>query len=89
MATYTVKTFNQSIIGMKVDENGELENGAYCIRRIPYVSLPFTVMELGLSGNILLKKEDFNFQNAEAQVKEKIEAELVRLAEHKEYQVTV
>ena len=39
--------------------------------------------------NILLKEEDFNLINAKALVVKKIQEEIVRLAEHKEWQVTI
>ena len=79
MATYIVKTFNQSKVLQEESEN----------KFVWFVSLPFTVAELGLSGNILLKEADFNLINAKALVVAKIQAELVRLAEHKEWQVTI
>ena len=79
MATYTVKTFNQSKVLQETTEKDFRW----------FVSLPFTVAELGLSGSILLKEEDFNLANAKAQVVAKIQEELVRLAEHKEWQITI
>jgi len=77
--TYTVKTFNQSKI-LQGDNEKDFRW---------FVSLPFTVAELGLSGNILLKEEDFNLINAKALVVKKIQEEIVRLAEHKEWRVTI
>ena len=76
---YTIKTFNKSIISKKINETDERQ----------FVTLPFTVMELGFSDNIVLQKEDFTIAKAKAQVKEKIKAELARLAEYKEYQIEV
>ena len=76
---YTVRTFNQAIINKKVNE----------VSRRAHINLPFTVIELGLSGNVVLLKEDFTIAKAKAQVVEKIKAELARLAEYKEYQIEV
>lgn len=76
---YTVRTFNQAIINKKVNETD----------RKAHISLPFTVVELGLSDNVVLLKGDFTIAKAKAQLKEKIKAELVRLAEYKEYQIEV
>ena len=85
MATYTVKTFNQSKILQEESKN----------KFRWFVSLPFTVKELlnengqSYSDSILLLEEDFNLANAKVQVISKIQGELVRLAEHKEWQITV
>ena len=79
MAIYTIKTFNQNIISKKVNKTDER----------PFITIPFTVLELGLSDNIVLLKEDFTITKAKEQVIEKIKAELARLAEYKEYQIEV
>ena len=79
MTTYTIKTFNKSKFSKKINETDERW----------FVSLPFTVLELNYSDTILLRQEDFNLQNAKGQVVEKIKAERVRLAEHKEWQIEV
>lgn len=79
MAIYTVKTFNKKAVSKKINETDERQ----------FVSLPYTVAELELSGTILLRKEDFNLANAKAEVVKKIQAELVRLDEHKEWEVEV
>ena len=79
MAIYSVKTFNQSKVLQEESKN----------KFVWFVSLPFTVAELGLSGSILLPEADFNLINAKAQVVAKIQAELVRLAEHKEWSIDV
>ena len=76
---YTIKTFNQSIINKKVNDT----------RREAHITLPFTVIELVFSDNIVLLKENFTIAKAKAQIKEKIKAELARLAEYKEYQIEV
>ena len=76
---YTVKTFNKGMISKKVNETDERQ----------FITLPFTVVELGLSDNIVLRKEDFTIAKAKAQVRTKIKAELARLAECKEYQIEV
>ena len=76
---YTVKTFNQSKVLQEESKN----------KFVWFVSLPFTVAELGLSSSILLPEADFNLVNAKAQVVAKIQEELARLAEHKEWQVTI
>ena len=76
---YTVKTFNKGMISKKVNETDERQ----------FITLPFTVVELGLSDNIVLRKEEFTIAKAKAQVKAKIKAELARLAECKEYQIEV
>ena len=76
---YTVKTFNQFIINKKVNETD----------RKAHISLPFTVVELGISDNIVLLKEGFTITKAKAQVVEKIKVELARLTEYKEYQIEV
>ena len=76
---YTIKTFNQNIISKKVNETDER----------PFITIPFTVLELGLSDNIVLLKEDFTIAKAKKQVVEKIKEELARLAEYKEYKIEV
>jgi len=79
MAIYTIKTFNQNIISKKVNKTDER----------PFITIPFTVLELGLSDNIVLLKEDFTIAKAKKQVVEKIKEELARLAEYKEYKIEV
>ena len=76
---YTVKTFNKGMISKKVNETDERQ----------FITLPFTVIELGLSDNIVLRKEDFTIAKAKAQVKAKIKAELARLAEYKEFTIEI
>ena len=77
--TYTVKTFNQSKVLQEESKN----------KFIWFVSLPFTVAELNYSDSILLPEVDFNLVNAKAQVVAKIQAELAKLAEHKEWSIDV
>ena len=79
MAIYTVKTFNQSMISKKVNETDARQ----------FVVLPFSVLELGITGNVELMKDEFTIAKAKAQVVEQIKAELARLAEYKEYQIEV
>lgn len=92
---YTVKTFNQKKISIKVNDAGEIVKNNYCTNERWFISLPFIVTNLIdedghlYSDNILLPEEDFNLQNSKKQITTKIKAELVRLAEHKEWQVTI
>lgn len=76
---YTIKTFNRGMISKKINETDERQ----------FVTLPFTVVELGLSDSIVLRKEDFTVAKAKAQVVEKIKVHLAKLAECKEYQIEV
>jgi len=76
---YTVKTFNQGMISKKVNETDERQ----------FVVLPFSVLELGITGNIELLKDEFTIAKAKAQVVEHIKAHLAKLAEYKEYQIEV
>ena len=92
---YTVKTFNQNKIIKKVNNAGEIDENKYCTNEKWFVSLPFKVLNLideneqPYSDSILLTVEDFNLVNAKAEVTKKIQAELVRLAEHKEWEIDV
>jgi len=76
---YTIKTFNQNIISKKVNKTDER----------PFITIPFTVLELGLSDNIVLLKENFTIAKVKEQVVKKIKVELARLAEYKEYKIEV
>ena len=76
---YTVKTFNQGMISKKVNETDERQ----------FVVLPFSVLELGITGNIELLKDEFTIAKAKAQVVEHIQAHLAKLAEYKEWQIEV
>ena len=54
-----------------------------------FVSLPYSVAELGISGTIEILKDEFTIAKAKAQVVEHIKAHLAKLAEYKEYQIDV
>jgi len=95
MAIYTVKTFNQNKVSIKVNNAGEIVKDEYCTNEKWFVSLPFKVTNLinengqTYSDSILLPVENFNLTNAKAEVVKKIKVELVRLAEHKEWEIDV
>ena len=67
------------MISKKVNETDERQ----------FVVLPFSVLELGITGNIELLKDEFTIAKAKAQVVEHIKAHLAKLAEYKEYQIEV
>jgi len=53
---YTVKTFNQGVISQRVNETDER----------PFITIPFTVIELGYSDSVVLLKEGFTIAKAKA-----------------------
>ena len=79
MAAYTVTTYNRSEISKKVNETDARQ----------FITLPFSVEELGISDNIVLRKDEFTMAKAKAQVVEKIKAHNAKLNEIREYKIEV
>ena len=79
MATYTVKVLNKTVVSMKTSAHV----------KEPCISIPFVVVELGLSDSVILPKNKFTMAKAKAVVLQKIKTHLAKLAEHVEYKVTM
>ena len=76
---YTVRTLNRSIMSKKVNATDERQ----------FITLPFEVLELGISDNIVLRKDEFTILKAKAQVVAKIKAHNAKLNEIREYKIEV
>lgn len=76
---YNVKTLNKIVINKKINDTD----------RVAHIVLPFLVESLGLSDNVVMLQDEFTIPKAKAIIKQKIKAELKRLAEHKEFTLEI
>ena len=76
---YNIKTLNKTIINKKINDTD----------RVAHIVIPFIVESLGLSGSVVILQSEFTIPKAKAIIKQKIKAELKRLAEHKEFTLTI
>lgn len=79
MAIYNVKTLNKTVINKKIND----------VDRMAHIVIPFIVEPLGLSDNVVMLQSEFTIPKAKTIIKQKIKAELAKLAEHKEFTIEI
>lgn len=76
---YNIKTLNKSVINKKINDTD----------RVAHIVIPFIVESLGLSDNVVMLQSEFTIAKSKTIIKQKIKAELKRLAEHKEFTLEI